>query len=242
VLAVVSSPEGGVFPAVVVQRYGQGRSMVFGGEASWRWRMLAPSDDRSHEIFWRQAARWLSTASPDPVSVALPTSLEPADGNAVDILVRDAAFAPVGEARVTVTVSHDGDAAQTLPVRKAGMSGHFAATFTPATAGTYRIHVDAMRGATSLGVADRTVYAGGSDPEFADPRLNEGFLRRLARDSGGRYVPAPDAARVIPLLDESARQRAEPELRDLWNRPWLLALVAIVLCAEWTLRRRWGLR
>ena len=50
--------------------YGRGRSMVFGGEASWRWRMMAASTDRSHELFWRQAARWLAEASPDPVAIA----------------------------------------------------------------------------------------------------------------------------------------------------------------------------
>jgi hypothetical protein len=72
--------------------------------------------------------------------------------------------------------------------------------------------------------------------------LNEGFLRRLARDSGGQYVRASDAARVLTWLDDSAKQEAEPELRDLWNRPWTLALVVFLLCTEWTLRRRWGWR
>src|SRR6185312_1018563 len=48
VLGVASTPDGGMFPIVAVQQYGQGRSMIFGGEASWRWRMLAASADRSH--------------------------------------------------------------------------------------------------------------------------------------------------------------------------------------------------
>jgi hypothetical protein len=30
--------------------------------------------------------------------------------------------------------------------------------------------------------------------------------------------------------------------RDLWQRPWTFALVIALLCVEWTLRRRWGLR
>jgi hypothetical protein len=106
----------------------------------------------------------------------------------------------------------------------------------------YRIHAEAARGATSVGAADRTIYVGGSNREFADPRLNEGFLRRLARDSGGGYVRASDAARVLTWLDESARPQVEPAQRDVWNRPWALALVVLLLCAEWTLRRRWGLR
>jgi hypothetical protein len=46
VLAIASAPGGGTHP-VIACRYGQGRSMVFGGEASWRWRMLMASTDRS---------------------------------------------------------------------------------------------------------------------------------------------------------------------------------------------------
>ena len=242
VLAVVSSPDGGIVPVVAVQRYGQGRSMIFGGEASWRWRMLAPSADRGHEMFWRQVARWLSTASPDPVSVSAPDMLEPGDTAPLDIAARDGSFAAVPDARVTAAVSLDGGEERTLPARRSDVPGHFAAAFAPDRPGVYRIHVDARRGARSLGTSDRTIYVGGSDREFADPRLNEGFLRRLARDSGGRYVRASDAPRVVSWLDESATQSAEPEQRDLWDQPWALAVVVVLLCAEWTLRRRWGLR
>jgi hypothetical protein len=86
------------------------------------------------------------------------------------------------------------------------------------------------------------MYVGGSDREFADPRLNEGFLRRAARDSGGRYVRAADALRVVSWLQETARQNAAPDERDLWHEPWAIAALVLLLSAEWTLRRRWGLR
>jgi uncharacterized membrane protein len=242
VLAVVSSPDGAVVPVVAVQRYGQGRSMIFGGEASWRWRMLASSTNRSHELFWRQAARWLATASPDPVSASTPDSLEPGDSAAIDIVARDALFSAVPDARVVATVSLDGEEAAPLPTRRTENAGRFTAAFAPDKPGVYRIHVEATRGTTTLGTSDRAVYVGGSNREFADPRLNEGFLRRLARESGGEYVRASDASRVLTWLDDSARQHVEPELRDLWNRPWTLALVILLLCSEWALRRRWGLR
>jgi uncharacterized membrane protein len=242
VLAVVSAPDGGVFPAVAIQRYGKGRAMIFGGEASWRWRMLAASTDRSHELFWRQAARWLSQSAPDPVTVNVPDGLEPGDAAAIEIDARDASFAPVPDANVAVSVSADGSGGQTLPVHRADSGGRFAATFAPDHPGLYRIRADASRHSVALGSADRTVYVGGSDREFADPRLNEGFLRRLADDSGGRYVRASDASRVLSWLDDSAHQRAEPERRDIWDRSWVLAALVLLLCVEWTLRRRWGLR
>ncbi len=242
VLAVVSAPDGGLFPIVAVQKYGQGRSMIFGGEASWRWRMLAPSTDRSHELFWRQAARWLASASPDPVAVSAPQALEPGDAGTIDVDVRDASFAAVPDATVTATIAIDGGNAQPLAMRRADAPGRVSATFAPDRPGVYRVHVEATRGTTSLGTSDRSIYVGGTDREFSDPRLNEGLLRRLARDSGGRYVRASDASRVLSWLDDSAKQQAEAERRDLWNRPWALAMLVLLLCAEWTLRRRWGLR
>src|SRR5262249_59963197 len=114
VLAVTGAADGGVFPIVAVQRYGKGRAMIFGGEASWRWRMLAASTDRSHELFWRQAARWLSQSAPDPVTIAVPDGLEPGDAAPIDVDVRDAAFAPAPDAAVTASVSAEGGGG-TLP-------------------------------------------------------------------------------------------------------------------------------
>ena len=86
------------------------------------------------------------------------------------------------------------------------------------------------------------MYVGGADREFADPRLNEGFLRRVARDSGGRYVRAGEAKQVVGWLQTTAPQDAAPERRDLWHEPWAYAFVLALLSAEWILRRRWGLR
>jgi hypothetical protein len=86
------------------------------------------------------------------------------------------------------------------------------------------------------------MFVGGSDREFADPRLNEGFLRRVARTSGGRYLRAAEASRLVPLLETSEPTNAAPEHRDLWHEPWAFGLLVLLLSAEWILRRRWGLR
>jgi len=243
VLAVTQAPGGGVHPVVAVQRYGQGRSMVFAGEAAWRWKMMVPSTDRSYEFFWRQAARWLTSASPDPVAITVPDAPEPGDALSVDIEARDASFAGVPDASVDATVSGPGGDAAPLRMRHADpASGRFTAAFRPDRAGLYRIRAEARRGSAALGTAERWMYVGGADREFADPRLNEGFLRRVARDSGGRYVRARDAEQVAAWLHSMAPLDAEPERRDLWHEPWAYALVLTLLSAEWMLRRRWGLR
>jgi hypothetical protein len=252
VLAVASAAGGAVFPVVAVQRYGQGRSMVFGGEASWRWRMMVASTDRSHELFWRQAARWLVEATPDPVAITVPGAPQPGDALSIDVDARDAAFAPVADAAVEATIELPDGQKKPLAFRRAsapaatsgvpGVSGRFTALFHADRAGLYHVRAEARRGTALLGASDRWMYVGGGDREFADPRLNEGFLRRVARDSGGRYVRAADASRIVTWLQEAERQNAVPGQRDLWHEPWVIAVLALLLSAEWVLRRRWGLR
>jgi hypothetical protein len=240
VLAVTSVAGGAVYPVVAVQPYGAGRSMVFGGEGSWRWQMLLPASNRTYEFFWRQAARWLAAASPDPV--ALSTSDQPQPGEAVTISakVRDTAFAAVAGAKVSGRVSAPNAVEDPLTFHR-DSDGTFSASFVPASKGIYQVHVDAAA-AAPLGSADRWLYAGGADREMADPRLDERTLRRIARASGGAYVAASEAGGIRRWLDQRSIAAADLEPRDWWQQPWLLALAIAALSAEWMLRRRWGLR
>ena len=243
ILALTTAPGGGVLPVVAVQRYGHGRSMVFAGEASWRWKMMLPSTDRSFEFFWRQSARWLSSSAPDPVAISVPEAPEPGDVIAVEVDARDASFAPVTDATIDATLTAPGGVSQPIKLRHTDPAGgRYTAVLGPEQAGLYRIHAEARRGAAVLGAADRWMYVGGADREFADPRLNEGFLRRVSRNSGGRYVRAAEASKVPAWLQEAVPQNAALERRDLWHEPWAFALLVLLLSAEWILRRRWGLR
>jgi uncharacterized membrane protein len=243
VLAVSATANGGVYPLVAVQRYGSGRAMVFAGEASWRWRMMMPSEDRSHEFFWRQSARWLAASAPDPVAVTVPDAAEPGDSIEISVDARDAAFSPAGGAVVEATITEPGGDPRALGLRRdAATPGRFVATVRLDQPGLYRVHVDAQRGSSRLGMADRWLHVGGSDREFADPRLNEGTLRRLAASSGGRYVRGEDARQVVSWLRSVEPQTLEPERRDFWHHPGAFALVIALLSIEWLLRRRWGLR
>jgi hypothetical protein len=217
--------------------------MVFAGEASWRWKMLVASSNRSYEFFWRQAARWLTATAPDPVAITVPEAPEPGDAISIDVDARDAAYAPVPDASVELTLTAPGGDATPIKLRRADAAGgRFAAAVRPDRAGLYRLHADARHGSSTLGSADHWMYVGGADREFADPRLNEGFLRRIARTSGGRYVRASEAAQVASFLQATQPMAETPEYRDLWHEPWAFALIVLLLSAEWILRRRWGLR
>jgi uncharacterized membrane protein len=243
VLAVASATTGATYPVIAVQRYGRGRSMIFSGEASWRWKMMLASTDRSYEFFWRQAARWIAGSSPRAVTISVPEDIGIGDGMSIEVDVRDAAFAPVGDASVDATLFGPGDETRPIALRRLdGVPGRYEAAARADRPGTYRLDVDARRGMVSLGRAVRWWYVGGVDREFVDPRLNEAWLRRVARGSGGRYVRPPDVSRIAGWLEQAVPAQAAPERRDVWHQPWAFAGIVALLSAEWILRRRWGLR
>lgn len=240
VLAVTTAASGATLPVVAVQRYGRGRSMVFAGEASWRWRMMQPATDRRYQFFWRQALRWLSADAPDPVSVTVSAEPEPGETVVVEADARDRAFLPLQGANVEGTLTVPGGQTKPVALRQGG--GRYVGAVVPEAVGLYRVQVEARLEGVSVGSADRWFYVGGRDRELAEPRLNEGFLKRLAKDSGGKYVRAIEASSIAADIRSAVPPDSEPVRRDLWHEPWAFALIVGLLAAEWILRRTWGLR
>jgi uncharacterized membrane protein len=233
-------------PLIAVQRFGEGRSMVFAGEAAWRWRMLLPSTDRSYETFWRQSIRWVSLGATDPVAVFPIPASGPGDRIMVRLAVRDAEFNPVPDAEVDLRVTGPGDRMETLRATRDVTDGEdpglFIAAFEPADPGVYRLSVTATRGGTALGSATTSALVGGADTEMADPRLNTALLERLAASTGGRVLAAGDLDGLSDLLRAGMPPSAYAVREDAWHNAWSFILLISLLVSEWLLRRRWGLR
>ena len=242
VLAVTGGPGGSARALVAVQRFGEGRTMVFTGEASWRWRMQLPTSDQSYERFWRQAARWLAQSAPEPVKLTLPAAPATGDGIAVTIAARDRSYSPRSGAVVNVSVTSPSGRVESVRADALPAQGEFRAAIRAPEPGVYRVAVEARDGQTSLGSSTETMLVGGVDPEMVDPRLNEDLLQRVARASGGAVIAAGDTRALLDRLDESAPAAVLALRKDIWNTGWSFAVLVGLLGAEWLTRRRWGLR
>ncbi len=249
VLAVTGGAGGAARALVAIQRYGEGRSMIFTGEAAWRWRMLAPSSDRSYDTFWRQALRWLALAAADPIAISAPAGASPGDTLTLRIAVRNAAFVPQPDALIDVRVTApDGRIEQLRATagrtdeREGEDAGRYIARFRPEQPGVYNVSADARRGTAALGVASAALLVGGSDLEMTDPRLNVRVLQRIAASSGGKMIAAGEGAALVDALSAAVPAARLAVTHDLWHNGWSFAVLVLLLGAEWTLRRRWGLR
>ena len=245
VLAVTSGPGGTPRALVAVQRYGDGRSMVFTGEAAWRWRMQLPATDRSYDTFGRQAIRWLALPAADPVAILAPAGVAPGDVVTVRIAARTPSFEPLRTDAVDVRVTRpDGrvEALAAAPETAHGSTGTYVARFPAEDAGVYRLTADVRRaGAAPIG-ATTSMLVGGADPEMSDPRLNLRVLERVAALSGGKVVEPGQPDALAAALRAALPPAAVLVQRDLWHNGWSFAAILSLLGAEWLLRRRWGLR
>ena len=136
---------------VAVQRYGNGRSMIFAGEAAWRWRMMMPASDRSYDTFWRQAVRWLAIAAQDPLNITAPAGAATGDALTLRISARSPTFDPLTDVSVDVRITApDGRlqqvraAADTAPMPPADIWPNFVPSRLAFTASSPR-HVAARR-------------------------------------------------------------------------------------------------
>jgi hypothetical protein len=247
-LLAVTTSAGVARPLIAVQRYGAGRSMVFAGEASWRWKMQRPAEDHLYETFWRQAARWLSAPAPDPLAIDVDADARPGTSSTVGVTVRDAGFEPIGDAAVDLSVRDERGREEVIRATTVDAGrGRYTARWQPARRGLYRMTARVTRAAARPGTprnmsAVRDVFAGGADLETADPRIHQDVLARIAERSGGRLVSEEDLAPLAQALRARSADSSAVAVQELWHGPWTFVALIALLAGEWTLRRRWGLR
>lgn len=234
-------------PLLVVGQYGGGRTLALSVDSTWRWAMQG--DGETHRRFWRRVALWLAKQDErtgDDVWLELPQrrysplaaveftagSTGPEGEPSFDAELTAEVVAPDGTV-ASVPLLRDGD-------RYRGAFGGAVA------AGDYRLVVIGRRAGVEIGRAEARFLIYERDLELDNPAADPSLLASLSAataESGGKAIP-PE---LLPELLEELR--ADPPDFDvetqtstpLWNNwPFFLLLVGL-LCADWYLRKRWGL-
>jgi uncharacterized membrane protein len=229
-------------PLLVTQKFGRGRTAVFATGGDWRWQMLQPVEDMSHEIFWRQMLRWLVSDTPSRVVASTPRPVLTDDGHAhLRAEVRDTTYLPTSDAQVEARMVGPDGAAQTVELHPDPVEqGVYSADWDAGRPGSYITEVVARRGQQELGRDVITLRRENGIAENFHLEQNRELLEKLSAQTGGRYYHPNEVGKLGEDVSYSEAGITVRETKDLWDMPVVFLLALLLCCAEWLLRRRWG--
>lgn len=228
------------------QPVGAGRTVFLGFDSTWRWRATAePHFNR----FWIQMIRYLAQARRQGASkrgtiVLDRESFRVGDFVKAEVRVLDESFTPWHEPSIRAALVYRDQPAielvfDAIPQRE----GWFAGRFSLDRAGPAVLRVPLPGGEAAEAGPEtlvRHMLVQRPDRELVSLRLRSGDLELLARRSGGRFLPLASAEQLPELIEDATIEQppVRGAARSLWDRPWVLGVLAALLTVEWTLRRR----
>ncbi|GJM19751.1 MAG: hypothetical protein DHS20C14_19640 [Phycisphaeraceae bacterium] len=227
-------------PAVLTMRYGAGSVVYVATDEIWRWRYGRGED--LPEKFWLPIVRQLGRSSlgqsgadavldanPERALVGVPVQLR------VDLL--DQELVDSAPQTVRATVEREG----VPPVRvrltrsdESGSRARYAGTWAADDPGSYTVRVtEPVLSGLNLSAGVPVAWP---DDELRRPETDHALLARLAEQTGGAVLGL-DELSALSLPNRELVIVGEPETVTLWDRPFVLALLVLLLTAEWIGRR-----
>ena len=234
-------------PLLASQRYGSGRSVALTTASTWRWQMMMPSVDESHETLWRQLLRWLAVSAPERVTIDFDREFYNV-GDEVNITatVLDMEYEPDNDATLWMQANNPLDIVTDTPMEwNIEEDGVYRASFVVEEEGVYDLLVDvasaAGEGASGASEKRAAFVVTPSLREYNNAAMDSGLLARIAEASGGTYFNLDGIDALADTVEFTPNAFSEEVQVDLWDQPWLLALLISLLCLDWVARRLKGL-
>lgn len=233
--------------AVYVSRaIGGHRSLFLGVYGLWQWNMHTATPEADPVAsFVSPAVRWLSAREEEKPLTVRPLKEVFSGQESVELLaqVYDETLQPVDNAEVRLTL--EGTAPEQEAVAEPRGSGRYVALFEGLGTGTYTYSAKATADGIVLGKDRGSFSVGELTVEFQDVRLHATLLRQLAERSGGKFYQAGELGGLAQMIlahpQFQSSTRRETRTLELWNAPWVLGLLVLLLAAEWALRKRSGM-
>ena len=244
ILSTVIDSERRTLPAIITQRYGEGKSAAVTIADFWRWGMKDPEQQENLARSWRQLVRWAINEVPSRVE------LEKEEVNSgllpltkLSVRVQTKTFDPQDDATVILTVSHQDGETSTLSAEPSLTDpGLFTTEYASENPSGYRVQASVLDGeGEEIGTDEIARTINPEADEFAKLGPNQSTLERIAAETGGKMLRLDELAELPALLKTLDLPISEVRQRPLWHTPWLFLIALACFLGEWVIRRRQGI-
>ena len=243
ILASVTDSNEDSHPALVVQRFGNGRTAAMLIGDLWRWKLQSEKENEDLNKAWRQTMRWLVSEVPQRVEVIAEPDGEQSQLTRIRVDIRTEAFKPQLNAELDLKVVTPLGKEIVIAARQdSSKVGRYVAEFSSQEPGAYRIIASAKSPDGELIETRETGWV--SDPaigEFQSLQPNRDFLTKIAEATGGELVDVANLESFAAAFDSKKVPVSETKTVPWWHRWSIFAVAVGLLLSEWGARRMWGL-
>jgi uncharacterized membrane protein len=243
VLATVKTQQDEVLPALVVQRYGQGKTAAIMVGDLWRWQLATEPGNDDLKKSWRQTMRWLVSEVPRRVEVRV----EPRDesGQSVNLVinVNDETYRAYDNAEIALTVTTpEGKNITLTPESSSELAGQYTASFVAQKDGPYTVSAEVKdRDGSPIETRETGWVVEPNSVEFESLTPNQNVMETIAERTGGEVIELNQ----LDGLNSKLSKKQAPNMitrTEPWWHQWPVFFLAIgLLVVEWGIRRWKGL-
>ena len=239
---LLETAEGIPWPVLTVSEKGKGRVLALTTDYAWKWYMgmVASGKGNQHYLMLvHRMVRWLTKdPSLDPVQMILPeTAASTGQETEVRIRFQDGVSSRISDGAISFSVFNPQGVKIDSKLKPTLQPGEYIISFLPQNGGIFRIKAE-----TPVGQLEESlVVAGQLEGLDAGPDLDQ--LQRISTSTKGKYISQKDElmGEIEQYLQKAQKQFIEEKRLPIWASAFVMAIVLLLLCSEWYLRRRWGL-
>lgn len=225
-------------PLVAATAQGEHRRVVVWGEGLWRWRLADFAAASSHDRFDRLVQQMVAFAAMQADRQRLRVEAERTYQAGIPALLRaqlyNEAYEPVNNAEVSLELKGDSLDGTFLFQRD---GDGYSLTLPNLREGVYRYRASTADGLT----ADGTFAVESTGVEMSRLVADHSLLRTISHTTGGEmFAPADIDLLKRKLAELKPTIYSHTRYSDLLGLPWVLALIVLLLGAEWLTRKLGG--
>lgn len=259
VIATAIDEKANQYPALVVQRFGQGRSAAMTIGDLWHWGLRSESNQKDLAKAWRQLVRWLIADVPEPMQLDVQQNNDANQSVLLQVRVRDKKFQPMDNAAVTMEIrsevarfglDNSKQAAASTNQNKVHINaepalteaGLYQAAYIPRETGAYKaVAVVHDANGVEIGRAEAGWTADPTAEVFRSLKPNRALLEKIASQTKGEIISENKLREFAASLPNRSVPITEDWTFPLWHTPAMFLFALACFVSEWGVRRWKGL-